>query len=136
MYNIYIRKSIGDLYTMAKKKDITRNPPSGLEKGLFVAVILIIIAIAFPIFWRLNETTRQFYACVKLQNELQECIEKWREENPEIASDPYKYISESEMIELYGQELPTCPVDSSIQLFKVQNGTVSCRRHTYDERYD
>ena len=56
---------------MAKKKDITRNPPSWLEKGLFITVILIIIAIAFPIFWRLNESTRQFYECVNLQNELQ-----------------------------------------------------------------
>ena len=65
---------------MAKKKDITRNPPSWLEKGLFITVILIIIAIAFPIFWRLNESTRQFYECVNLQNELQQCINDWKEE--------------------------------------------------------
>ena len=30
---------------MAKKKDITRNPPSWLEKGLFVVMILVIVGL-------------------------------------------------------------------------------------------
>ena len=120
---------------MAKKKDITRNPPSWLEKGLFITVILIIIAIAFPIFWRLNESTRQFYECVNLQNELQQCINDWKEET---GAGKFDTIPVEELRARYGKEFPTCPYDSSIELVKVSSGTctVSCKRHTYDSQYD
>lgn len=120
---------------MAKKKDITRNPPSWLEKGLFITVILIIIAIAFPIFWRLNESTRQFYECVNLQNELQQCINDWKEET---GAGQFSRIPLEELRARYGKEFPKCPYDSTIELVKVSDGTctVSCKRHTYDSQYD
>lgn len=125
---------------MAKKKDITRNPPSWLEKGLFITVILIIIAIAFPIFWRLNESTRQFYECVNLQNELQQCINDWKEET---GAEKFARIPLAELKARYGKEFPKCPYDSSIELVKIELDqykqevcTVSCKRHTYDSQYD
>lgn len=122
---------------MAKKKDITRNPPSGLEKGLFISVIVLIVAIAFPIFWRLNKTTREFYECIHLQQELQKCIDDWREESG-ITSDLVK-IPESELRARYGAEFPTCPVadkDGTYrELVKIDRSgcSVSCSKHTWIE---
>lgn len=122
---------------MAKKKDPTRNPPSWLEKGLFISVIVIIIAIAFPIFWRLNQTTREFYACVSLQQELEECIIQWKEEN-NITSALVK-IPEDELRARYGKAFPTCPVvnkDGTItELVKIDKSgcSISCTKHKYQE---
>lgn len=124
---------------MAKKKDITRNPPSWLEKGLFIVVILIIVGIAFPIFWQLNQTTREMYQCVKLQEEMQEIVNQYRIDNNVVG---YTRLSKAQLAELeaiiserYGS-LPHCPFDETIDLFNTNNGSISCRRHEYDYSYD
>ncbi len=115
---------------MAKKKDITRNPPSWIEKGLFISVIVIIIAIAFPIFWKLNETTRQLYACIKLQDELEECINQWKKDNN--ITNPLTKIPADELAARYGKQFPSCPAYSDIQLVKIDGNnccSVLCTRH-------
>lgn len=118
---------------MAKKKDITRNPPSWLEKGLFVVIILIMVGIAFPIFWKLNDSTRELYTCYNEWSVLLECLDEWK---TETNAGKYDKISESEMLRRYQEktgrtELPCCPYDETVSLFKVRTGTVGCANHAY-----
>lgn len=129
---------------MAKKKDITRNPPSWIEKGLFVVVILLIVAIAFPMFWNLNAETRVFYNCVHIQEELNELIAEWREET---GSESYKRITVEELRRRYEEktgnhDLPTCPGDEpgidesdKTQLYIGMSLTAQCVRHKFDYSY-
>lgn len=120
---------------MAKKKDITRNPPSWLEKGLFVVTILIMIGIAFPIFWRLNESTRELYVCYEEWSVLLDCLNEWKEDT---GAGKYDKITEAEMLARYQAktgrtELPHCPYNEDISLFKPRTGTVGCSEHAYKQ---
>ncbi len=121
---------------MAKKKDITRNPPSWIEKGLFIVVILAIVAIAFPLFWGLNENTRALYACAKVQSVLSECIDEWKEETNADEYDPIPY---EELLRRYQEktgnsEFPSCPSDEETKL--VREGDIIfgiiCPNHNFD----
>ncbi len=134
------------LYTMAKQKDITRNPPSWLEKGLFVLIILLIIGIAAPIFMKINKTTFEFYACIKLQNEINECVDQWKEMHYDewIAQGltekqiSQKKATQAEIEVIYGGPLPDCPYpkkSGSEPLFKDRYGYAECSKHKYDETY-
>ena len=120
---------------MAKKKDITRNPPSWLEKSLFVVTILVIVGIAFPIFWELNATTRELYTCYNEWAPMIECLNEWREE-----TNPGKYakIPPEEMLRRYQEktgrtELPHCPYNPEQARFSERQGTVGCPTHAYIE---
>lgn len=123
---------------MAKKKDITRNPPSWLEKGLFIFIIVIMIAVAFPMFWRLNKDTREFYACYEKQKILLECLSEWKEET---GAGKYDKISEDEILRRYTEktgetELPRCPHPGgeTDALYQKRSGTISCGYHKYVEK--
>ncbi len=124
---------------MAKKKDITRNPPSWIEKGLFIGLIVAVLAIAFPVFWSLNETTRELYACEAVQKELREIVEKWRTE--EKGGDIYAKITRKELEELWGGPIPDCAYppkradggrSDTCNLFYDTFGTIRCIYHVYD----
>ena len=120
---------------MAKKKDITRNPPSWLEKGLFVLMILVIVGIAFPIFWELNASTRELYDCYGEWKPLLECLNEWKEET---GASKYDKISVDEMRRRYQEktgrtEFPCCPSDPEKQLYNQRTGTVGCSDHAYIE---
>lgn len=143
---------------MAAKKDITRNPPSWLEKGLFILVLLIIVGIAFPIFWKLNQSTREYYECAGLQEELSACIErwendqveKWKAENVEKLKAQGKTdeqiqkaldtarmkmsITEAELAEYYGAEVPVCPHPTGDKEAKslLKKGFIACTDHKTD----
>ena len=119
---------------MAKKKDITRNPPSWLEKGLFVVTILVIVGIAFPIFWELNATTRELYTCYGEWAPMIECLNEWKEETN---AGKYAKIPADEMLRRYQEktgksELPKCPYTGR-DLFSARNGTVGCAEHAFVE---
>ena len=115
---------------MAKKKDITRNPPSWLEKGIFVVIIAILVGIAFPVFWKLNESTRELYTCYSVWEPMIECLNEWK------AEGNTGRITEEEMLARYtaktgNTSLPTCPYDEKISLFGKRAGTVGCSAHGY-----
>ncbi len=125
---------------MAKKKDITRNPPSWLEKGLFVVIILIMVGIAFPLFWDLNQPSREFYDCVEVQQVLLECMDELKNEK---GDDAY---TKDDLIARYQEktgntEIPTCPHSSGenaeelVKFRKVGKKEivqVRCAEHEYD----
>lgn len=136
MYNIRKQFKQGDLFAMAKKKDITRNPPSWLEKGLFIVVILIMVGIAFPMYWKLNEHTREFYDCAEFQKVLLECVDEWREAT---GASAIKNPTEEELLAIYKEKtgesaFPVCPHggESIVKVNKKGGANVGCTEHPYD----
>ncbi len=128
---------------MAKKKDITRNPPSWLEKSIFGIIILLAVAIAFPICWKLNQTTIELYTCYGKWSPILDCVEEWREQtNP----GKFENITREELLRRYREkigdenaEFPNCPYDETKQLVNGRDGKVSsvgCSTHSYDLSFE
>ena len=105
---------------MAKKKDITRNPPSKIEIGMFILALVIIVCIAFPIFYMLNTQTRLFNKCVKLQEQMRIDIAEWKAAN---GKDDRYVLTDDDLAEIYPDGVPCCPRDGERLYVVLYNGT-------------
>ena len=115
---------------MAKKKDITRNPPSIFEIAIFIVMILIMAFIAWQLVSIIGSSSKNLETCLHFQDTAKANIEKWRTDNNKSETD---FPTADELAAYFNSNtIPMCPdstADNPIHIYNEAFGLVKCPNH-------
>ena len=100
-----------------------------IEIGAFVVVVILIIGIALPIFYVLNDGTRLFNQCVELQADATEQLNAWKTANGIDIKDTTELTAE-QLAQVFPNGVPCCPKDGASLYVAVRGfGAITCKSH-------
>ncbi|MBE5816460.1 MAG: hypothetical protein E7315_01895 [Clostridiales bacterium] len=115
---------------MAKKKDITRNPPSIFEIAICLLMIIIMAFIAWQLVNIIGSSSEKFETCLDFQEAIKTNIEKWRLENNKSETE---FPTSNELVTYFKNgAIPVCPDSTTgniIALYNEHTGFVQCPNH-------